>query len=324
MRALLISLAVLGLTACGQAGAPVTGDQRVAASDAAADADTAMGRVEEAQSMAPPMSPPAPPPPQQQQQQQQQPLGPAPISYLAYSYQVGIEVPGQRLTPLMDAHTQACLSAGPRLCQLIAAQRQGDPDASITGSLSIRGEPTWLRGFMARLEGEARAAGGRIRARSTTTEDLTRAIVDTEARLRAKRTLRDRLERLLASRPGRLSDLLQVEDALARVQGEIDETQSYLAVMRTRVDMSTLTVSYESGPRSVASDTFEPLRNALASFLRIVVQGLAIIVVALAGLLPFALLAWLVASIVLAVRRSRGGRLFGAKPEAPPPPAANA
>ncbi len=235
---------------------------------------------------------------------------PAPIAYLAYAYALGLEVPGARLISLMDAHAAACQSAGARLCQLIGANRDGDPDAYITGSLSLRAEPGWLRTFMSGVASDADTAGGRVTAQSTSTEDLTRAIIDTEATLRAKKALRDRLQALLESRPGRLADLLEVERELARVQGEIDATESNLAAMRTRVSMSALTIQYQSAPRSVASDTFEPLSRAVAGFIGYLVQGVAAIITLTALLLPWAALIALLVWVLALVRKRRGGRLL--------------
>jgi hypothetical protein len=219
----------------------------------------------------------------------------------------------------MDAHVRACQQAGPRLCQLINASRSGDPDSAMQGNVDIRGEPNWLRTFMGGIGAQANAAGGRVLSQATTTEDLTRSIVDTQAHLRAQTELRDRLEQLLRSRPGRLSDLLDVERELARVQAEIDATQSNLAVMRTRVDMSELAISYQSAPRPVGSDTFEPLRQAFANFLGVVVTGFAVIITIIAGLLPFAIVIVPIVWGLLAWRRARGGRLFGHAETTEPP-----
>lgn len=247
--------------------------------------------------------------------QQQNSATPAPTLYLAYAYQTGLEIPSERLAAVMDRHVQACQAAGPRLCQLIGSNRSGDPDSYMEGYVSLRGEPAWLRTFMGGIAAQADEAGGRVVSQTTSTEDLTRAIVDTEARLRAQTALRDRLQQLLQSRPGRLSDLLEVERELARVQAEIDAVQSNLAVMRTRVAMSELTISYRSAPRPVGSDTFEPLRQAFANFLGIVVAGFAAIVTILAGLLPFAIVAVPIVWALLRWRRARGGRFFGKKAE---------
>ena len=95
--------------------------------------------------------------------------------------------------------------------------------------------------------------------------------------------------------------VLEVERELARVQAELDGITSSLAVMRTRVSMSQLDLSYQSAPRSVGSDTFRPLRDALANFLNIVVIGFAAIIgiiaaIAIPGLLRGDRTAWLLAA----------------------------
>jgi hypothetical protein len=242
-----------------------------------------------------------------------QPSGPAPILYLAYTYAVGIELPGERLSAVMDTHVQACEAAGPRLCQLVGSNRSGDPEAYLEGYVSLRAEPQWLSRFMAGLETQADQAGGRIQSQSRNSEDLTRQIVDTEARLNALTTLRGRLQQLLRSRPGRLSDLLEVERELARVQTEIDSIQSSLAVMRTRVAMSELTLSYRSAPRPVGSDTFEPLRQAFAGFLGVVVSGFAVILYIIAGLIPLLAVAVPIIWGILAWLRRRRARRAAAE-----------
>lgn len=302
MRKVLILGAFALLAACSQAPTMTAPAAVEAASGGAPEA-----RYAAADAPAPPPAPADAP---------ATPVEAPSASYLAYAFQIALELPGPRLIGVMEHHANACREAGPRLCQLIGASRQGDPDAFISGELHIRAEPAWLQRFMGGIASEAREAGGKIKAQATTTEDLTRAIVDTQAALRAKIALRDRLQRLLESRPGRLSDLLDVERELARVQGEIDATQSNLAVMRARVDMSELTISYESAPRSVASDTFEPLGRALAGFLALMVQALAAIITLIAVLIPWALVIGAFAWLLLWIRKRRGGRFLH---KAPPP-----
>ncbi len=312
------------LAACGQQSTQSTSGGTPASEATAPQGYAGMAdqdaRAREEMADAPASAPaPAPPPADALQSgetaggpsQPSQPIGPAPILYLAYSYAVGLEIPSQRLSTVMDAHIQACTAAGPRLCQLVGSNKSGDPESYMEGYVSMRGEPQWLRTFMGGLEAQVEAADGRVISQTTNTEDLTRAIVDTEARLRAQTALRDRLQQLLRSRPGRLADLLEVERELARVLGEIDAVQSNLAVMRTRVAMSELNISYRSAPRSVASDTFLPLRDALANFLGIVVGGFAVIITIIAGLIPIAVVIAPIVWLILRWRKRRGGRFFG-------------
>jgi hypothetical protein len=245
----------------------------------------------------------------------QQPVDP--VSYLAYAYTMSLELPGDRLTGVMDAHAAACRSAGLRACQLVSSQRSGDPEGSLRGALSLRAEPEWLQRFMQGIPRDVAGASGRVTGQSTTTEDLTREIIDTEATLRAKRGLRDRLQQLLATRPGDLSDLLSVERELARVQGEIDSTESNLAAMRTRVSMSALSIEYASSARAVASSTFEPLRLAVVGFLVAVVESTAALVTVVGGLLPWVIAVWVAVWLALTVRRRRARRRLDAASAAP-------
>jgi hypothetical protein len=127
------------------------------------------------------------------------------------------------------------------------------------------------------------------RAGKRCSEDLTRAITDTDARLRALKSLRTRIEALIASRPGKLSDLLEAERELARVQGEIDSFESNLSVMRARVAMSAMDLTYQSREVAVGGGTFAPLSDAFTSFFSIMARSLAALIVFFAALLPFAL-----------------------------------
>lgn len=309
----------MALAACGQANmateeAPAAGES---AYGGMADMERAQAVQEEAPAAAPsPPSDGASTP--AQQTTPSTPAGPAPVLYLAYSYALGLEIPSQRLAGVMDRHVQSCQAAGPRLCQLVGSNRTGDPDSYMEGYVSLRGEPNWLNNFKAGMAQQADDAGGRLVSENTTSEDLTRQIVDTEARLRAQTALRDRLQELLRSRPGRLADLLEVERELARVQGEIDAVQSALAVMRTRVSMSELTLTYRSSPRAAGSNTFEPLRQAFANFLGIIVAGFAAIITIIAALIPFAIVLIPLGWLLLRWRKSRGGRFFNRRAEEQP------
>jgi len=241
-----------------------------------------------------------------------------PVSYLAYAYGISVELPVDRLIGVMEGHVAACRSAGPRVCQLVTSTRQGYPQESLHGSLSLRGEPRWLDAFMKGVQSDTVGAAGRVIMQSTVTDDLTREIVDTEATLRARRTLRDRLQQLLATRPGSLADLLGVERELARVQGEIDSTESTLAAMRTRVAMSLLTIDYQSSARVTARATFAPLREAFGDFVVAVVESTAKLVVMVGALIPWAIAGVLGVWLLVRARRRRITR--AASPGSTPAP----
>lgn len=228
---------------------------------------------------------------------------------LAYAYGYTIQAPRREIAGLVARHEQACLQAGPQRCQVIGSSTQSYGQDQQTATLEIRAEPGWLTGFRNGLAADAQAADGRVSDSSTTSEDLTRALIDTEAHLRAKTALRDRLQTMLATRDGNLQTVLEVERELARVQGEIDAATSTLQVMRARVAMSRATLTYQSEGVMAPDSATAPLQSALNNALGVFMTGLAAIVTVLAFALPFILvigpLVWL---ILRALRRRKERR----------------
>lgn len=209
---------------------------------------------------------------------------------IAYSYRYGVEVPADRATELMRRHEAACTRAGPSVCQVLESESQRHGRDSVSASLELRATPAWLAAFRGALETDAERAGGRIAAASTESEDLTRSLTDTSARLRALTTLRDRLQTLLATRSAPLEQLLATERELARVQGELDATQSALTAMRTRVAMSHVSLSYRSAQQFAPDNAFTPVTRALTGSLAAFMGTLGAIIYALASLLPLLLI----------------------------------
>jgi hypothetical protein len=216
---------------------------------------------------------------------------------LAYAYRYMVEAPPRTLPALLKRHEQTCADAGPTVCQVVGASARGIGEDRVSGELEIRAEPRWLARFRAGIEGEAKAAGGRLIGASTETEDLSRQIVDTEAALRSKKLLRQRLEGLLSSRNGKLEELVSLERQLAEVQTEIDAAESELAVMRTRVRTSRLTIAYSSSASLAPDSAFRPVSDAFHAFLGNFMAVVGALITLVSFLLPLALvlgpLGWL-------------------------------
>ena len=231
-----------------------------------------------------------------------------PANTIAYAYFYGLELPSDRVAEVRSHHEAACVEAGPRVCQLLGSETQSYGDDQSSATLRLRATPAWLTGFRAGLAADADKAGGRIAQSRTDAEDLSRSLTDTEARLRALETLRDRLQQLLATRSGPLEQLLQTERELARVQGELDATRSALAMLRDRVAMSQLTITYESESRFASNSVFSPVADALGNSLRVFMATLGGLIYLVAGLLPLLLIVvpvgWLVVRWVR-IRRAR-------------------
>lgn len=219
------------------------------------------------------------------------PQAPLPVSIpmLAYSYDYAISAPPKAIRALVTRHETACANAGAAVCQVVGSSVAEAGEDRVSGALTLRATPVWLKRFRESLSAEAKTHGGRLVRAAVESEDLSRRIVDSEAALRARTTLRDRLQGLLASRPGKLSDLLEVERELARVQGEIDATQSELTMMRGRVATSEMRLTYESGGVLAPEGAWSPVGRALGDVADILAGTLAAMIRTVALLAPWVL-----------------------------------
>lgn len=278
-------LASFALTACGNGGQ----DQTYSAPDAGYEV-AAAPQAMRASAVA--GSPPAPPPPSAQP-------GPGTeaeeTALLAYSHAYGLRVPSAGLAALHTSHQQACAAAGGNVCRVINASIS-DPDGERpSSSLEIRARPDWIAAFRASLGEQVSEAGGTISSENTYVEDLTTQIVDGEARLRAQEALRDRLQTLLETAEGPMTDVLAVERELARVQADIDARASVIAALRTRVETSRLTISYQPIVSPASPIRFNPIMQALEDFTDTLSEGVANVILFVAVILP-----WLIIGVPLA------------------------
>jgi hypothetical protein len=84
---------------------------------------------------------------------------------------------------------------------------------------------------------------GDVKSVEVQAQDVGEEYVDIAARVANARRLEERLIQLLAARTGKLSDVLDVERELARVREEIDRMEGRLRYLRSRVAVSTLTLT---------------------------------------------------------------------------------
>ena len=225
---------------------------------------------------------------------------------IAYSYSYSLVAPPSAIAGLMRRHQAACASAGPTVCQLLDSSLNERAEGT-DGTLNLRATPAWLARFRSGVEADARSVGGRVAQSTTSAEDLSRTVVDTEASVRAQTTLRDRLQALLADRPGRLEELVDLEKQLAQVQGQLDATTSELAELNGRVQMSKLTLNY-APPFGMRDTADRPLHLAVAGFRGEIELSVAALITVFAALLPWLALALAGAIVWIAIARRRGRR----------------
>lgn len=210
--------------------------------------------------------------------------------FIAYTYNLGLTFPQAAVEPSLQAHVAACEAAGPRVCIVTNSSVNNQSDDYTNGYLSVRAVPAWIDTFLGGLDEEVAAAEGEITARNKQSVDLTRQILDTDARLNAKITLKGRLEDLLATREGDLGELLKVERELARVTGEIESITSNLKALRLRVSMSEMTIEYSTERSLISGGRSNPLATAFGDFFYNMSAALADVITFFAVGLPWLVL----------------------------------
>jgi hypothetical protein len=241
---------------------------------------------------------------------------PAGQRLIAYTYNYGFKVPAGGMQGLLDAHKKQCEDAGPAKCYVVNSSISGLGEDQSYGQMTIRGSADWVKTFRAGMIDGLKPFNATLDSNSDSAEDLTVNIVDSEARLRSLKTMRDRLEQLLRDRPGKLGDLLEIEREFARVQGEIDSSESILAQMKLRVAMSVISLNYTASFPPGSQSVWRPVGDAFGGFEASFAGAFAGIIRFVAEILPVVIIGGLLIFGAVSLLRWRGKRRK--TPVAPP------
>lgn len=304
ITALLLSMA---LAACGQSdrGDGLAGSVAV---DAVASQEMAM-------------APMAPPPPPQDMDMIDRPIiqpdpdgsgggalpGTAPL--MAYTYTWNYAVPTGAMEALQASHKKLCEDAGPASCYVTNSSLDAiGQEEGASGVLSMRATEPWVRAFEKGVNDGLKPFGAHVYSTNRGAEELTAQIVDNEARLRSMTAHRDALQAMVEDKPGRLSDLLEIQQALAQAQGDIDSRQSLLAALKLRVSMSVITFYYQAEYAPAAQSIWRPVTDALGDFAPAFARTLGAIIEFVAAVLPVVVFVLLSLAILILFFRWSGGR----------------
>jgi len=108
---------------------------------------------------------------------------------------------------------------------------------------------------------------GRVENETQSGEEVTQQHQDLAARLKNSRETEARMQAILEQRTGRLSDVLEVEQEIARVRGEIESMEAEQAGLEHRVDFATVDVSVmeEAKFDGVADSAAARMRDGLVT-----------------------------------------------------------
>jgi len=137
---------------------------------------------------------------------------------------------------------------------------------------------------------------GRVEAETQSGEEVTQQHADLVARLKNSRETELRLQDVLRTRTGKVKDVLEVEEEIARVRGEIEQMEAEQKALEHRVDFATvdlkLAEEYKAQLSTPAPSVLMQLRNATINGFRNAFESLLSIMLFFAESGP-SLLLWL-------------------------------
>jgi len=126
---------------------------------------------------------------------------------------------------------------------------------------------------------------GKLESVNVNAEDVGEEFTDVTARMGNSRRLESRLIDLLATRTGKLKDVLDVEQELARVRGEIERYEGRLRYLRAHAVLSTMTIYvHEPLPvvghagSSVIGEAFKQAWRNFVALMAACIRGLGIVI----------------------------------------------
>jgi anti-sigma factor RsiW len=188
----------------------------------------------------------------------------------------------------------------------VAESSYAEDNGVPTGSFTLRVPAARFAAVLAELD-----ALGEITQRQISGQDVTEEFVDLQARIR---NLERHEQRLLSfmDRATKVSDLLAIEEQLARVRGEIEQLTGRMRFLERSADLATVAVAVKQKAKKTSgglwdiSGTLSKMRAAFLATVRQIVAVVEWFGVTVSALVPVLLLA---AGAWLLIRRVRLARL---------------
>ena len=202
---------------------------------------------------------------------------------IAKSGSISLKVPEGTLQGRFDSLRSALEDQGAQLGDVTYTEYGDRKQYSVT----IRVLPSKFEQVMDSLK-----AMGEVKDISVRLEDVTKQYVELEVRIENRELELSRL-RALYNRTDEVSEILEIERELTRVETELEILKQQKQDIQSRVDRSTIVISmYEETP--AVNKLTVSLENLAAMFFGAVAAAITLIVLAVGFLLPLALLGVLI------------------------------
>ncbi len=226
---------------------------------------------------------------------------------IAYSYTVTYAFDRPTVAEVQGQQLALCRRLGSIRCLIVKStlNAPGPDDHIVTDEAVLLVDARLAGEVNRRLDALAVAGGATTANRQVEAADVTRQVIDTDARVRAKQALATRLLAIVRSGKGNVGELVQAERAYATTQEELDAARGEQAHLAQRVAMSRVTISYAFDD---SPGRHSPVRASFATAGDTLAASLAALITATVAGLPWIMAGTVVLALVRRVRRKRGWR----------------
>lgn len=235
---------------------------------------------------------------------------------IAYSHDVTYSFDRANVAQVQGEQLALCRKLGIARCVIVRStlHQPGEDEHAASDEAVLLVDARIVASVNQRLDALATQGGARLAERSATAEDVTRQVIDADAKVRAKQALAERLLTIIRSGKGNVGELVGAERAYATTQEELDAARQQRASLARRVAMSDVTIHY------VYSDTVAS-QSAIVGSLRsagdTLSNSLAALITAMVAGLPWLVVGGVALLILRRIARKRAWRLPSRR-KAPP------
>ncbi|MBY0445806.1 MAG: DUF4349 domain-containing protein, partial [Burkholderiales bacterium] len=207
-----------------------------------------------------------------------------PRHQLAYEHSIELILEEEKIAVAFEHALATCRTTPNDGCTIMESKINSS--STVQARLKFRVVTSQVQNIIAALN-----QTGKLLSQSTTAEDLSGPIADTEKKLAMLRDYRGKLELLNKKTDANIEVLMKISQELARVQGEIEELSGRSEQLQERTTTEVIQVALGSTEGSVF---WKPIAQSGSNFGRNLAESIAAAISALAYLLP-----WIVMLIML-------------------------
>lgn len=204
--------------------------------------------------------------------------------YLSYEHNLSVELEKEALAAKYKTLADYCAADRSNNCTILESELSAGNYSY--GKIRVRIAPAGVEKFLTLASTDSE-----ITNESTSVEDLSTQIFDTEKRIKLLQSYQENLLDLQKQAKGDIDSLIKVSQEIANVQSQLEDLTSNNKTLMQRVEMDIINIRLSS--RSENS-FWQPVSDALDEFKGNLAEGIAGAITTTAYLIP-----WLVLLIVL-------------------------